>query len=156
MFQQVKLHHCTKLFTLIGLLLVTSLSQAEIFKWVDSNGKTHYSERRENAGKAKVEEVKVKLAPVSAATARSTAKYWEEQEKQFKERQAQRESEERGRVTNIKRPKSLSGGRSDGSDVANCNFAKDVLSGALVHSNGLPTNDHDRQIANMNVRAFCR
>ncbi len=44
------------------LLFVSSGSDAEIFKWVGENGKTHYSDKKPEAEKLKVEESKLKTS----------------------------------------------------------------------------------------------
>lgn len=54
-------------------------------------------------------------------------------------------------------PRSLSGGKSDESDEARCNFARDILSGAVqrVGRRG-PIDDDDRAVARNDVQMFCR
>jgi hypothetical protein len=53
-------------------------------------------------------------------------------------------------------PKSLSGGKSDETDASRCNLARDVISGAVRHRNGAPTDKNDREVAENDIRAFCR
>ncbi len=43
-----------KLMLLAAALLLHPASRADIYKWVDANGKTHYSNQKEGAGKAAV------------------------------------------------------------------------------------------------------
>lgn len=128
---------------------------AEIFKWVDAKGQTHYSERKEDAGKVKPEEVKVRPPPASARASGSSTPDWKEQEHRFKERQAQRVRESTPDVP-VTRVKSLSGGRSDDTAASKCNLARDVLSGAVRHTNGAPTDKYDLEVAKNDVSAFCR
>jgi len=47
------------------MCLLVANSDAQIYKWVDENGKTHYSEKKEDAGNAKTEELKSKSQPTS-------------------------------------------------------------------------------------------
>lgn len=42
------------------LWLVCAASQAEIYQWVDAQGRTHFDDNRPDAGREKVEEVKVR------------------------------------------------------------------------------------------------
>lgn len=137
------------------LLLISSAARGEIYKWVDEKGRTHYSESKADAGKAKAEELKVKSSPVSGQS-NSSEPYWQEQERQFKQRQAQKANERTNGPSGAATiPKSLSGGRSDNTAESKCNLARDVLSGAVRHSNGAKTDKNDREIAENDVRMFC-
>jgi uncharacterized protein DUF4124 len=133
-------------------MLVASSSRAQIYKWVDANGKTHYSEKKEDAGNAKTEELKLKSQPTSPQNASRSEQYWREQERQFQERQAARRAFRRPVA---KGPRSLSGGKENGTDASRCALARDVLSGAVKHKNGAPTDSYDRQVAENDVRTFC-
>jgi len=140
----------------LTLLFVSSGSHAEIYKWVDANGQTHYSERKEGAGNAKPVELKTMPHPTSTQATTSSPQYWQEQETKFRQRQLQKPNEKPSGAPVATKPKSLSGGKTDESDASRCNLAKDVLSGAVRHPNGAPTDDYDRQIAESDVRAYCR
>lgn len=137
------------------LLLWSSGSQAEIYKWVDANGRTHYSERKEAAGTANAVELRVKSEPRSGQAAQSSPQYWQEQEIQFRQRQAEKPNEKPNASPVAKRPKALSGGKLDGSDLSRCNLAKDILSGAVRHRNGAPTDKYDREVAESDIRTYC-
>jgi hypothetical protein len=136
-------------------LFVSSACHAEIFKWVDANGRTHYAERKDDAGKAKAVELKVKSEPISTQAASSPAQYWQEQEIKFKQRQAQKSTEKPDGPPATSRPKPLSNGRSDDTDASRCNLARDVLSGAVRHRNQAPTDKYDREVAENDIRAYC-
>lgn len=140
----------------LALLLASSASHAEIYKWVDANGKTHYSERKGDAGRAKAVELKVtpQSAPTQAAS--SPAEYWNDQERLLRQRQIRKQNETAPGASTNARAKSLSGGREDGTDTSRCNLARDVLSGAVRHPNGAPTDKYYREIAENDVRTFCR
>jgi hypothetical protein len=140
----------------LSLGLIATASHAEIYKWVDANGRTHFSERKDDAGKAQA--VDVKAAPQPAATSANTSspEYWQEQERQFRQRQIQNQSEKQQETTATKPPKSLSGGREDGTDASRCNLAKDILSGAVKHSSGKPIDQYDREVAENDVRRYCK
>ncbi len=135
---------------LLGLcmILCAASSHAEIYKWVDANGQTHFSERKDDAGKAKAVDLKAGPEPAPSP------QYWQDQERQFRQRQIDKSAESHGQPVDT-RPKSLSGGRSDGSDASRCNLARDVLSGAVRHGNGEPTDENDRRIAENDIRSFC-
>jgi hypothetical protein len=136
------------------LLLVSSTSLAEVYKWVDADGQTHYSEKKEDAGKAKAEALKFMSQPTTQATS-SSPQFWQGQERQFKQRQVQILNEKPNAPPVVTRPESLSGGRSDETDSGRCNLARDVISGAVTHRNGAPTDKYDREVAENDIRAYC-
>jgi hypothetical protein len=136
-------------------LFVSSTGHAQIYKWVDANGQTHYSERKADAGKATAVELKVESQSMSTRAANSSAQDWQEKERQFKQRQAQKRNEETYGPTVANKPQALSGGRSDETDSSRCNLARDVISGAVSHRNRAPIDKHDREVAENDIRAFC-
>jgi hypothetical protein len=138
----------------LTILFVSSTSHAEIYKWVDANGRTHYSEKKEDA-KAKALELKVKSEPVSASATGTPTEYWQDQERKFRQRQAQQAKERANGSAVDARPKSLSGGRSDETSASRCNLARDVISGAVRHPNGAPTDEYDRKVAENDIRTYC-
>jgi hypothetical protein len=140
----------------LAFLLASSVGHAQIYKWVDANGQTHYSERKEDADKAKAAELKVNSGALSKEVSNASLRYWQEQDRQFKQRQAQKQLAERSSIPPVAtQPKSLSGGRADGTDASRCNLARDVLSGAVRLRNGLPTGAVERKIAEDDVRLAC-
>ena len=138
----------------LAFLLLSAAGQAEVYKWVDANGQTHFSERKDDAGKAKVLELKEDFQPTSTRASKSTSQYWQEQEILFKQRQMQNPKKPSGPPI-INKPKSLSGGRSDDTDASRCNLARDVISGAVRHPNGAPTDKYDLEVAQNDVRSYC-
>jgi hypothetical protein len=137
------------------LLFVSSTSHAEVYKWVDANSQTHYSEKKEDAGKAKAVELKIMSQPTSTQATSSSPQYLQEQERQLKQRQVQILIQKPHAPPVAPRPKSLSGGKSDETDAGRCNLARDVISGSVGHPNGAPTDKYDREIAENDIRAFC-
>ena len=135
----------------LTLLLVSPVVHAEIYKWVDANGQTHYSEKKEDAGKTEAVELKVKKStPASTPSSPS----WQEQERLLQQRQAQKQADEMAKPPVDKRPKSLSGARVGDTDESRCNFARDILSGAIQRMNS-KTDQNDRDIAQNDIRAYC-
>jgi len=133
-------------------LLVASGSRAEVFKWVDENGQTHYSENKAAAGKARAEPLKGHAQPPSAEANGAGAQYPRKVDSLMGDgRTPQRKTP----ASVPSRPKPLSNGRDDGTDASRCALARDVLSGAVRHTNGKPTDDYDRQVAENDVRTFC-
>lgn len=147
---------CCMASACLAVSLLHLTGQAEIFKWVDAKGQTHYSEKKEDAGKATPEELKVKPQPASTQAPGSSRPDWREQEQQLQQRQAQKLRESAAQTSVVARPRSLSGGRSDDTAASKCNLARDVLSGAVQHSNGAPTDKYDLDVAKSDVSTFCR
>ncbi|MEO7886217.1 MAG: DUF4124 domain-containing protein [Polaromonas sp.] len=138
---------------LVSLLFV-STGHAQVFKWVDAKGQTHYSSRKDDAGAARADEVKLPRQPAPSPATKASADHLREQNKQAQPRLApQKEAES---PATPKPPKSLSGGKDDGTDASRCALARDVLSGAVRHGNGKPTDKYDLDVAQNDVRAFCR
>lgn len=140
----------------LALLMLPATGHAGIYKWVDANGQTHYSERKEDAGKAKTMDVKVMSQPASPPATKPSPQNGPDGERQLYLRQAQKQNVKPYEPPVAATPKSLSGGRSDETDASRCNLARDVISGAVRHFNGAPTDDYDRQIAENDIRAYCR
>lgn len=142
------------------LLLTTFLSlsaaHAEIYKWVDESGRVHYSEKKPETDKTPVVEMKILSRP-SATTSRTAPvamPSWQEQERQLKQRKAE-EAIERASKRPEGPPRSLSGGRENGTDASRCTLARDILNGSLSHHNGAPIDKNDIDTAKSDVHAFC-
>lgn len=135
---------------LLAAALLASLgAQAQqIYKWVDHKGVTHYSTDKTAVTRgATVREVKVQAGPTAAAgtpAAPPAAPLPAAAPQQAAQQQPQRT------------PRSLSGGREHGTDASRCALARDVLSGAVRHGNGAPTDAHDIEVARSDVKLFCR
>ena len=137
----------------VALLFMSPVALAQVYKWVDANGKTHYSDKPEDAARAKAQPLKTSPPPT---TRTSPSLSLEAQELEFRKRRIARENEAAKRRAQPATPVSLSGGRTDGSDAANCNLARDILNGSVKRRNGLPTDANDREIAEREVRQYCK
>jgi len=138
----------------LTLLLLTSTGHAEVYKWVDASGRTHYSERKADANGARTAEVKIAPAPRLAPMPEPSADYLRAQSK-FAPPPAT-SADSLARRSASKAPVLLSDGQDHGTDDSRCALARDVLSGAVVHRNGKPTDNYDREVARNDVKAFCR
>jgi hypothetical protein len=147
--------HKSLLSACMILLSMSSTSNAEVYKWVDANGETHYSENKEDAGKANAKKLKALSEPSATDTANSSTQYWQEQEGKVIQLQAPKLNDKPYVPPVDTRPVSLSGGKSDSTDASRCRLARDVISGAVTHPNGAPTDKHDREVAENDIRAFC-
>ena len=136
----------------LGLLCALAAvdGQAQVYKWVDSAGKVHYGDRPPDAGVAKFEQIRT---PAPAAASRMPT--WQQREAEYKRRKAQPKPWTPPR---FRTPSPSTSYSSNGveTDTTRCSLARDVLSGAARHSNGKPTDQNDRDIAQRDVGSFCR
>lgn len=137
------------------LLLAASSAQAQIYKWVDANGQTHYSEKKEEAGKAKTAEIKLREESAAAPAKQNAVPDWQEQEKQFKLRQSQSQSARPndGAPANPVRGAALPKDRE--SDQYKCTLANAIIDGTAKHRNGVRTDNNDLDTAKSDARLFC-
>jgi hypothetical protein len=142
------------------LLLFASAAQAdEIYKWVDKEGRTHYSSRKEEAEGAATTTMRPNPAPPVGSGPPPAA------------RAANEEIIRRGSpltdtaAATTAQPSASSAavaqkpaGRIDTpeTDAGKCGLARDVLAGNAEHRSGAPLDAYDRQIAENDVRTFCR
>lgn len=85
----------TKTLILVLLLLAATNVNARIFKWVDENGVTHYSETQ--PPKQKAIEVQAQPAPPVAGdeSVNPETKRWQKLEAEFQKRKAERQATEK-------------------------------------------------------------
>jgi hypothetical protein len=136
---------------LFFMLLMPLVSYAEVYQWVDENGTMHYAATKPANAESTV--VKFHSQPKSLKT---PAELLQEKERQ-RRLAIDRETALKKVATKpeTRPPRSLSGGVEDGSDASRCNLARDILNGALRHSNGKPVDVYDIKTANNDVRKFC-
>ena len=142
------------LLAFAALLHVSSLAHAELYKWVDAAGRTHYSDNKGDVPNGRAKELKVAAPPEPSQGTPD----WMRREEEFKRRQAA----ERLRAQHSARydaqfPQRQSGGGvTPENDSARCGLARDVLSGAVTHTNGATTDTRDVQVAQRDIVRFCK
>ncbi len=137
---QIKLL-CQSLLSLV-FLLISPLTQAEIFKWVDENGKVHFSDRQSLVAKADAEKLALdtsvnlmKSQPVSIT----------------REPESELEFEYSQDKASLNRQLPF-----DSQDVDHrCALARDIINGDAVLANGLATGKHEIEVAMRDIRKFC-
>ena len=121
----------------------------QVYKWTDANGKVHYGDKKDAEGAKQQQELKIKLPPVAPPPPpaaelppefRASAPRWPGPP----------------RPAPPQPPRSVSGGRENGTDASRCALARDVLNGTLRHTNGAPIDQHDRDVAEGDIKRFCR
>lgn len=135
-------------FWLGGLLLVhAGLAWSQtVYKWTDASGQVHYSERKDG-GAVKATEIKIAPSPPPPSP-----------EALYGQAEATRLSlnPTPPAPQTPRAPRALSSGMAGGTDAYHCALARDVLSGAVKHRNGAPTDQHDREVAQGDIQRFCR
>lgn len=129
-------------------------AHATVYKWVDAQGQTHYGERPPEAAK-QAKQVKVPPpGPAREPNGSST-------DDLVSPRKFATPALPPAHTPSSPRPyagepkRSLSGGRDLGTPESRCNLARDVLSGAVRHRNGKPTDAYDREVARNDVKEAC-
>ncbi|MFZ6722405.1 DUF4124 domain-containing protein [Undibacterium sp. Ji49W] len=137
------------------MAMLAPLAQAEIYKWKDASGHTHYSENKQDAGNAKTEEVKV-----STQAGTGSAQSWQEQEQAFRQRQAERKHD--NTRPSINPGSKANTGNQVETDATRCAEARRLLpaikEGRAYHrtiSSGTKADDNDRMIAERDISLFC-
>lgn len=139
----------------MALLFASTTSYAEMYKWVDADGNTHYSDKKEDTGKAKVEKLKIKASPNPTSESASSIPGWQEKESERQKRRVQKQIEQKESLREVNKPKKAWGGDQVETDATRCALARDVLSGAARLSNGVATDSNDRELAQSDVRNYC-
>jgi Domain of unknown function (DUF4124) len=83
-----------KIFLAVALVLFSLSANADIYKWVDANGKIHYS----NTPPPNVKGTKVKVddpAPAQPDSAAATAAHWKQKDEEFRKRQDEKYNAEK-------------------------------------------------------------
>lgn len=143
-----------------GAALITALATApvahggEIYKWVDAQGRTHYSERKDGAGSAKPSELKIKVTPAAPAPPVVPVPAPGVADPQRQAASAPGPARAPDAAPAAAPPQRRESYR-DETPSAKCALARDILSGAARRASGRPTDANDRQIAESDVRLFC-
>jgi hypothetical protein len=133
----------------LAALAIAPLAHAELYKYVDAAGRTHYTDNKAEAAQGGAKELKVAPPPAQAAGTPD----WKRQEEAFKRRQAEARLRERETTTYAPRQQ---GRVTPENDAARCQLARDVVSGAVEHTNGAVTDGKDIQVARRDIEKFCR
>lgn len=139
----------------ISLLMMGGPSQAQMYKYVDDKGVTHYTDNPDLAGKGAAE---LKAGSAAAPAAAASGQTWQEREIEYRRRQMMKKPEPVAQKPAVPRPVNPNRpyyGNEIASDASRCEMARDILSGAAVHARGAKTDAHDREVAQNDVRNFC-
>lgn len=139
----------------LALLGAGAAARADIYKWIDANGVVNYTDNPELAGGARVQMLKT----AAAAPAAEAGGDWRQREAEFQRRQQHK------LMAPGYRPREAGGGAvasavhrggQPETDATRCALARAVIDGAVGHVNDLPVDQHDRDTAANDIRAYCR
>lgn len=136
----------------LHFVVFSSITRAEIFKWVDSEGRTHYSDTNLSLGHSKVEKLTVDTLNISeghTAAANNSLK-------QVKPKKNSKTAlKHKKKMNRLARVKPSWGGSGPETDQKRCALGRAILTGRARHSNGVPIDTYDLKVAERDVRKFC-
>lgn len=140
----------------LALLGAGAAARADIYKWIDANGVANYTDNPDLAGGARVQMLKTAAAPAAEAGGN-----WRQREAEFQRRQQHklmapgyRPRDEAGGGGAV--ASAVHRGGQPETDATRCALARAVVDGAVGHVNDLPLDQHDRDVAANDIRAYCR
>ena len=142
----------------LALLFSCAAAHAEIYKWVDEQGRTHYSQNKADAERAKGTQVNIrKQAPATNVEPRSYWDYVTDKSKPQRRTEASAAGHEPGGPSDTVDTPVAGEKRYDGTDdAARCDYARDVLNGRLKLANGEAMDEHERKTAEADIARYCR
>ena len=142
----------------LALLGAGGAARADIYKWIDANGVANYTDNPDLAGGARVQMLKTAAAPAAEAGGN-----WRQREAEFQRRQQHklmapgyRPRDEAGGGGAVASASAIHRGGPPETDATRCALARAVVDGAVGHANDLPLDQHDRDVAANDIRAYCR
>lgn len=143
-----RMHKFLSTAAVAALLLAGAAHGDEIYKWVDKDGKTHYSSNKDEANGAATSTMRTNPAPAigsgpppAAAAANMDV--------------LQRRAPEPQPATTPPPPKPQVHDYRSESNATKCMLAQDILSGRAHLRNGEQIDAYARQTAESDVRLFC-
>lgn len=125
---------------------------SEIYKWVDAAGKTHYSENKKDAEAANARPLELKVLPPSSPPSNPRPAPSSSPVASVK---PSAPAKSPFAPPAVEKPKPVPGFHEE-TDAGKCHLARSILNGSARHSNMKPTDAHDRQVAESDVRIFCK
>lgn len=119
----------------------SSAAFAEVYKWVDKDGRVHYSDKKADAGQVNAEEVDVTLTPnrIPKVTSKLSAPGATTQKS----------------ANQPKKQETLAGNNKEEGVDPRCTLARNIISGRARLRNGLPTGPHEIEVAQRDIKKFC-
>jgi hypothetical protein len=121
----------------------------QAYKWVDAQGRTHYSQNKDEAAGALAQEVDITPPPRGTPSPRPARP-------QPARSQVAASAPKAKAPAASAAPKQPYAGAKPETDEQRCALARKVLKGTVRHGNGAPIDEHDQNVAQNDVRTFCR
>lgn len=141
---------------LLALCLVSAAHAQQVYKWVDAQGRTHYSQNKDEAAaaQAKVDEMTIKLPPQEAPPAKARPA-----SPAAKTEPAARPSQPASRpgtTAPAVKPGWEYSDKKPETDQSRCAMARDIAEGKVQRAGGGKIDQHDLDVAQNDIKAFCR
>jgi hypothetical protein len=141
----------------LALLFSCGTAHAEIYKWVDEQGRTHYSQSKADAERAKGTQVHIRKQAPTDVESRDYWDYVTDKSKQKRRTETSAADREPREPPDVADTPVTAKKRYDGTDdAARCEYARDVLSGKLRLANGERMDEHWLKTAEADIVRFCR
>jgi hypothetical protein len=141
----------------LALLLSCTAAHAEIYKWVDEQGRTHYSQNKADAEHAKGTQINIRKQAPAQVESRDYWDYVTDKSKQKRRTETSAAQPAPGEPPDAADTPAAAKKRYEGTDdAARCEYALDILNGKLRLVSGMPLDSHDRKLAAADVARFCR
>jgi len=127
-------------FGYLGLALSVN---AEIYKWVDEHGKTHFSDRKPSAQSS--------IKPITISPSINTILSIPTSDIQIEDKAEEEKSQSKPKRTAQRRSKD-----EPETDEYRCLLAQAIVNKKVRLSNGNPTDKHTLEVAKRDIRKFCR
>ncbi len=131
----------------VALALPVAAAQAQqVYKWVDEQGRVQYSERKPTGANTATTELKPPPPPQPVPTPPPVLPKIDPNAAIAVPKTPARQGP----------PPALSEGMNRDTDAYRCALAKDILNGSVYRPFGGPIDDHDRRVAQGDLRLFCK
>lgn len=135
---------------LMASCLVSPVHAQQVYKWVDAQGRTHYSQNKDDAVNAKTNELTIKLPPQDAPPPQRQAPAFPQSASKPATNEASRS---KGPEPSAKPGWEYS--NKPETNESRCALARAVADGSAQRATR-KTDQHDRDIAQNDIKAFCR
>lgn len=135
---------CYLCATCIALFLFSPCAYSKIYKWVDTNGQVHYSDKKVNAGELNAEELELDASLNLMQSFDASEINSRKRKDKFVDKPAKT------------RKKSTAVNRADESvSDYRCRLAQNILSGKAKLSSGAPAGQYEFDVAKRDMNKYC-
>lgn len=140
----------TSLYSIwLFLLIFSGLSQAEIYKWVDDQGRTHYSDQKTEAKSQQIEKLELKRS-MNLMQPKPTIK---PKPSTFTASKPTQTTTHQSKTKTQTKPDLY---REEPGVDPRCTLARKILTGEARLRNGLRTGKREIEVAKRDIERFCK